>query len=75
MTLSERKCAWCDRPLTGRIDQKTCSDRCRTALKRAESRDETVTTGGASVTSRWSADEPTDELGHWQPAEEEDRWF
>jgi len=79
----ERKCAVCTVPIVGRKDRRTCSDRCRTALKRAESqvgavtsRAEAVTTAQGSVThSGWSADEPEDVAGHWQPVEEEESWY
>ena len=84
MSLFERKCAVCKAPIVGRKDRKTCSDRCRTALKRAEeaaaavtSRAETVTTAQGSVThSGWAADEPDDVAGHWQLVEEEETpWY
>ncbi len=88
MSLFERKCSVCKGPIEGRRDRKTCSDRCRTALNRAEtdavavtSQAVAVTTGGGavtttvgSVTATWAADEPEDELGHWTAAEEESIW-
>ena len=78
----ERRCRVCKAPIVGRKDRKTCGDRCRTALKRAESqvgavtsRAEAVTTAQVSVTySGWAADEPEDELGHWMPSEEPSIW-
>jgi len=74
MSFFERKCAVCKGPIEGRKDRKTCSDRCRTALNRAESQAAAVTTGGGAVTATWAADEPTDELGHWTAAEEDRIW-
>lgn len=88
MSLFERKCAVCRGPIEGRKDRKTCSDRCRTSLNRTESQAVAVTsqavavtTGGASVTetvgsvtATWAADEPSDELGHWQSADEDSIW-
>jgi len=81
MSLFERKCAVCKGPIKGRRDRKTCSDRCRTALNRAETDAVAVTTDAGAVTSQavavtgtaWAADEPNDELGHWT-AEEESIW-
>ncbi len=72
MSLFERKCAVCKGPIEGRRDRKTCSDRCRTALNRAESALAAVTREAGAVTgATWAADEPSDELGHW--TSEEDR--
>ncbi len=79
MSLFVRKCSVCKGPIEGRRDRKTCSDRCRTALNRAEtdavavtSQAVAVTTGGGTVTgTSWATDEPEDALGHW--AAEEDR--
>ncbi len=88
MRFFERKCAVCKGPIEGRRDRRTCGDRCRTALTRAESSRQSVTSGAAAVTSQavgvtaaagtvtgatWSADEPSDELGHWT-AEEDRIW-
>ncbi len=81
MSLFERKCTVCKGPIEGRKDRKTCSDRCRTALNRAETNAGAgttdavaVTNGGVAVTgTAWAADELEDELGHWQ-AEEEPIW-
>jgi len=78
MTAYLRNCTVCEAPITGRRDRKCCSEACRQALFRAKkapgavtSRAETVTTAQGSVTySGWSADEPDDELGHWQSTEE-----
>ncbi|MCA1572702.1 MAG: DUF2116 family Zn-ribbon domain-containing protein [Chloroflexi bacterium] len=76
--MTERECVVCGGPITGRKDRKTCSNRCRTALNRAEKdagtvtpAPRTVTTASGSVTYSWQADEPTDPLGHWMPIEEE----
>jgi len=81
MSLFERKCTICKGPIEGRKDRKTCSDRCRTALNRAESSAGAVTldagavtNGGVAVTgASWAADEPSDELGHWT-ADEDSSW-
>ena len=75
MSLFERKCTVCKATIVGRKDRKTCSDRCRTALNRAESGLAAVTsTVGAVTGTTWAADEPTDELGHWTSAEEPSIW-
>jgi len=88
MSLIERKCVICRGPIEGRKDRKTCSDRCRTALNRAETDAVAVTSDAVAVTkdpgavtqtgvavtgTAWAADEPSDEMGHWQ-AEEEPIW-
>ena len=70
MSLFERKCTVCKAPIVGRKDRKTCSDRCRTALNRAESRSAAVAREAGAVTgATWATDEPTDELGHWMHEE------
>ncbi len=81
MSFVERRCSVCRGRIEGRKDRKTCSDRCRTALNRTESEAVAVTkTGGSvtemvgAVTGTWAADEPADELGHWQSAEEPSIW-
>ncbi len=89
MSLFERRCSVCKGPIEGRKDRKTCSDRCRTALFRAETQAIAVTTGGASVTTTavavtetvgsvtgtsWAEDEVTDELGHWTSDSEPSIW-
>jgi len=71
MSLFERRCAVCKAPIEGRKDRRTCGDRCRTALKRAESNGEAVTSAGAPVTAAgWASDEPDDPLDHWQAVPE-----
>lgn len=72
MSPPERRCSVCNAPISGRIDRKTCSDRCRSALKRAQSRAEAVSAEAAPVAvGAWQAEEPADPLEHWQPIEEE----
>ncbi len=82
MSFFERKCAVCRGPIEGRKDRRTCGDRCRTALNRAEtdavavtSQAVAVTTGGGTVTgTSWATDEPEDALGHWTSDSEPSIW-